>query len=159
MLKVLLSTGARCSEMLGITWADISFERSVVLIRGLKGSNDREIPIDAALMRRIFDFQALTTRDSGRDRAGLASARVFEVSYSRLKAIWYWARPAHKKLHSLRHTFAIQQLKRHGRLDVIRRLLGHRSIQNTMIYADYAFTESEFRALVLGGPAPRSPNK
>lgn len=78
------------------------------------------------------------------------NARLFPITYSRLKAIWYEYRPVPKKLHSLRHTFAIVQLKKHGRLDVIKRLLGHKNIQNTMVYADYAYSAEELRKLVVG---------
>ncbi len=134
MLLTLLHTGARASEALAIEKKDLS--NGTVLIRGLKGSDDREVPLPQDLYRRLCSFAP----DTG---------RLFPITYKRLFQVWEIYRPCRKKLHSLRHTFAITQLRKHGRIDVIRKLLGHRSIANTMIYADYAYTQAEFRKLVV----------
>lgn len=147
LLLVLLYTGARASEALAVRWDWLDLQRGTILIKGVKGSNDREIPLPGLLCASLGDFA---------DRPRTADPRIFPISYSRLKAIWEQFRPNRKKLHSLRHTFAIRQLKKHGRIDVIKRLLGHKNVTNTMIYADYAFTDAEFRALVAPGGAFQS---
>lgn len=145
LFLVLLYTGARASEALAVEWSWLDSTRGTILIKGVKGSDDREIPVPRVLIASLLSFKGLTPT---------TVARMFPISYSRLKAIWARYRPQNKTIHSLRHTFAITQLRRHGRIDVIKRLLGHRNVANTMIYADYAFTDREFRALV----APDSPS-
>jgi integrase len=136
MLLTLLYTGARASEVLGIGSGDLN--AGTVLIRGLKGSDDREVPVPEWLYARLTS-----------EGAKRPSEKIFNITYQRLNQIWQDYRPVRKNLHSLRHTFAITQLRKHGRLDVIKKLLGHRRIENTMVYADYAYTNEEFRKLVI----------
>lgn len=136
LLLTLLHTGARASEVLNIRVGDLN--SGTVLIRGLKGSDDREVPVPDFLYARLTSAASKST-----------SGVVFDICYQRLNQIWRMYRPVEKTLHSLRHTFAITQLRKHGRLDVIKKLLGHRRINNTMVYADYAYTNEEFRKLVL----------
>jgi integrase len=134
LIFTLLYTGGRASEVLGIRPSDVS--NGTVLVRGLKGSDDREVPVPAWLLDRLMRLKS-------------GSPKLFEISYRRLSQIWNDFRPVEKKLHSLRHTFAIRQLRKHGRLDVVKKLLGHRNISNTMVYADYAYTAEEFKRIVL----------
>jgi integrase len=129
LLFTLLYTGGRASECLAIRPSDVS--HGTVLLRGLKGSDDREVPIPTWLLER------------------LTKCVPFNISYRRLSQVWDQYRPIEKKLHSLRHTFAIRQIRKHGRLDVLKKLLGHRNISNTMIYADYAHSAEEYRRFVL----------
>lgn len=142
MLLTLLYTGARASEMLAIesqhvigTKVNGKTYRSV-FIKGLKGSLDREIPIPEWLFDELKKLSPV-------------KGRLFPISYKRLDQIWRKYRPVEKKLHALRHTFAITQLRKHGRLDVIKKLLGHVSVQNTMVYSDYANTQEELERMVL----------
>lgn len=134
MFFTLLYTGARASECLAIQKKDLS--HGTVLIRGLKGSNDREVPLPPWLYDRLISLAPNV-------------GRIFPVCYHRMQALWYRYRPVPKSLHCLRHTFAIRQLRKHGKLDVIMRLLGHRNIQNTMVYSTYAYNDDELRRIVL----------
>ena len=74
---------------------------------------------------------------------------LFPISYSRLIQIWEHYRPTHKKFHSLRHTFAIRLYKKTKDLRLVQVALGHRNITNTMIYADYVYSQQELRKLIL----------
>lgn len=139
ILLTLLYTGCRASEVLGVRVGDLN--STTVLIRGLKGSDDREVPVPEWLYSKL-------QVEASRSKLG-GHSTIFPISYQRLVQIWLIYRPVHKSLKSLRHTFAITQLRKHGRLDVIKKLLGHRRIANTMVYSDYAYTNEEFRKLVL----------
>jgi integrase/recombinase XerC len=55
----------------------------------------------------------------------------------------------HKKLHGLRHTFAIRLYKKTKDIRLVQVALGHRNITNTMVYADYAYSQQELRKLIL----------
>ena len=74
---------------------------------------------------------------------------LFPISYPRLVQIWQHYRPVHKKFHSLRHTFAIELYKKTKDIRLLQMALGHRNIANTMIYADYVYSQTELRRLLL----------
>lgn len=138
LLFLLLFTGARASEVLNIRPEDVNTHDQSVFIRGLKDSNDREIPLPSWLFIRLAD--------ESRAQKG---ALVFPISYNRLRQIWQLYRPITKKLHSLRHTFAINLYKRTKDLRLVQVALGHRNITNTMVYAEYLYAKDELRRLIV----------
>jgi integrase/recombinase XerC len=109
-----------------------------VFIRGIKGSNDRELPIEARLFERLHRYSRAQTSD-----------RIFPIGYHRLRQIWDWYRPVAKKFHCLRHTFAIRLYRKTKDLRLVQVALGHRNITNTMIYADYVYSQQELKKLIL----------
>lgn len=138
-ILVALKTGGRAQEVLNLRKADMnSFDQSL-FIRGLKNSNDREIPVEEAL----YEDLELYAR-------GLKSTDpLFDLSYHRLRQIWCEYRPTPKKFHCLRHTFAIRLYKKTRDLRLLQVALGHRNVANTMIYADYVYSQTELRRLIL----------
>lgn len=139
LLEMLLKTGARASEMLGTTGRDVNFHHQTIFIRGSKGSADREIPLKDALFARLWHLvQHLPSLDS----------KLFPIGYNRLGDIWREFRPVKKKLHCLRHTFAIGVYKRTKDIRLVQRVLGHRSLKNTLIYQDYVYNQTEFRRIL-----------
>ena len=138
LLEVALHTGARAQEVLNIERIDLDTTHRAVLIKGLKNSNDREIPLPSELFRRLERFA---------HTQGLG--RVFGITYIRFHQIWNQYRPVEKKLHSLRHTFAIRLYRRTRDLRLVQLALGHRNIANTMIYADYVYSQEELRKLIV----------
>lgn len=138
ILEIALHTGARAQELLNITKADLNAFDETVFIRGIKGSNDREIPLPSPLYHRLHRFAEAQMTD-----------QVFAITYDRLYQIWLLYRPVPKKFHALRHTFAIELYKRTKDLRLLQVALGHRNITNTMIYADYLYSKEELRRLIL----------
>lgn len=134
-----LETGARAGELLGIRKTDLIGTTKSVLIRGLKGSSDREIPLRPTL------FQYLKRHADAQE-----GELVFDIGYHRLRQVWEFYRPVKKPLHSMRHTFAIRLYHRSKDLRLVQHALGHRSITNTMIYAKYHYTQNELRRVLLG---------
>jgi len=139
LLWLLFHTGGRAQEILNLTIADLNTFDQTVYIRGLKGSNDREIPIPAWLFQRL---ERLASSVGGGDK-------LFPITYSRLRQIWENYRPVHKKLHALRHTFAIQLYRKTKDIRLVQLALGHRNITNTMVYAEYMYSQEELRKLIL----------
>lgn len=138
LLWMLLNTGARAQEILNLTKTDLNPHEETVLIRGLKGSNDRELPLPRWLFQRIQKVADQSPEE-----------RIFPITYNRLRQIWELYRPIPKKIHSLRHTFAIRLFKKTRDLRLVQVALGHRNITNTMIYADYVYSQQELRKLIL----------
>jgi integrase len=143
LLWVLLHSGARAQEVLNLKPEDLNTFDQSVFIRGIKGSNDREIPMPGWLFQRL-------EKEAGRAGAEKESTgTIFPITYNRLRQIWDLFRPVHKKLHGLRHTFAIRLYQKTKDIRLVQVALGHRNITNTMIYADYAYTQQELRKLIL----------
>jgi integrase len=138
MLGLALRTGGRAREILNVQKVDLNPYDESVFIRGIKGSNDREIPLHA-------DFYKLLARYA----ASISGTHLFPISYERLYQIWEFYRPIPKKFHSLRHTFAIELYQKTKDLRLVQVALGHRNITNTMIYADYVYSQQELRRLIL----------
>lgn len=134
-----LNTGARATELLNVTWEDLDDQDQTVFIKGIKGSNDREIPIK----QKPFDLLYSLKNNSA------PTDRVFKISYPRLVQIWHNYRPCHKKFHSLRHSFALNLYKKTKDLRLVQVALGHKNIQNTMIYAEYVYSTEELKKLIL----------
>lgn len=136
LIQLALATGARASELLSIERRDLDPDNMSVFIKGLKSSNDRELPLKKSL------FMALWRLSDNEER------RPFPISYSMLNKIWQEYRPVKKSFHSLRHTFAINLYKRRRDIRLVQLALGHRSINNTMIYANYEYSQKELRKLI-----------
>jgi integrase len=139
LLWLALHTGARASELLNITREDFCPVENTVWIKGLKDSNNREIPLPKWLAARV---SSLVPGKNG---------RIFPITYIRFYQIWLLYRPVKKKLHSLRHTFAINVYRKSKNIKALQIALGHRNWNNTMIYANYQYGTSEMREILLGG--------
>jgi integrase/recombinase XerC len=140
LLWTALHTGARAQEVLNLRKEDLNSYDETVFITGLKGSNDREIPLPGWLFKKLR-----STADTQNGSSNL----IFPITYNRFRQIWELYRPVPKKLHALRHTFAIRLYKKTKDLRLVQVALGHRNITNTMIYADYVYSQQELRKLIL----------
>ena len=138
LMEIALRTGARAQEVLNIHKSDLNAYDQTVLIRGIKGSNDREIPLHSNYFQLLENYVST-----------VSGAKIFQISYPRLHQIWNFYRPVHKKFHSLRHTFAIELFRKTKDLRLVQVALGHRNIMNTMIYADYVYSREELRKLIV----------
>ena len=143
MIWVALRTGARAQEVLNLRFADLNTYDESVFIRGLKGSNDREIPLHSELFTRLFRFAEKNRAEKG------GKEEIFPISYNRLYQVWEMYRPIPKKFHALRHTFAIELYQKTKDLRLVQVALGHRNITNTMVYADYVYSQQELKKLIL----------
>ncbi len=138
VLLIALKTGARAQEVLNLEKSSLNQHDETILIQGLKGSNDREIPIQSSLFKKLVNYSKTVEGEL-----------IFPISYNRFRQIWDLYRPVPKKLHSLRHTFAIQLYKKRKDIRLVQVALGHRNVMNTMIYADYVYSQTELRKLIL----------
>lgn len=139
LLELALKTGARATELLELRHADLNSYDKTLFIRGIKNSNDRELPLAPKLFDRLVEYSLTVDRKEG----------LFPIGYHRLRQVWDWYRPTPKKFHSLRHTFAIRLYRKTKDIRLVQVALGHRNITNTMIYADYVYSQQELKKLIL----------
>lgn len=133
LIELALATGARASELLALKKQDLTSNPSTVFIRGLKNSEDREIPVPVRLFKEI-SLLAQKPED-----------RLFPIGYQRLVQIWNTVRPNRKVFHSLRHTFALELYRRCKDIRVVQQALGHKSMISTEVYSTYEYSVTELR--------------
>lgn len=135
-LTLLLKTGMRRSELLLLKKSDFNASSCTIYITATKNSLDRELPInDKRLVKRLEKHL--------RDKKELD--KIISLGYSTIRDAWYYYRPVKKKLHCLRHTFAVELYKKCKDIKLVKAALGHKSINNTLIYLDYINTKTDLK--------------
>ena len=138
VVSLLIDTGMRIDEALGLLLANVNFEQALVTIRG-KGNKERTIPVSFEMRKRLWVYvhkhrnknpspYLFNTKTCGRMEyhnfrrdllnlcatVGLENVRVHP--------------------HGFRHYYAVQFLRNGGDLYRLSKILGHTSIQTTQIY-------------------------
>lgn len=142
LIFLALRTGGRASEILNVQVQDFDPRHSTVHLRGLKGSSDREVPIPRwltdTLLKHISQNPTLLNPE----------ARIFPITYTRFRQIWSDYRPCKKKLHALRHTFAMKVYEATTDVKLVQLALGHRRLENTQIYVDFCYSRQQMLKIV-----------
>jgi len=155
LILVLLRTGMRIGELLGLNTRDLDVrERKIHIYEGEKNCLGRVVYLsDDALMAL-----GLWLKKRDKTKAYLFYGLKSKMCYTAARNIFtHYLREAglqHKgySLHSLRHTFASELLNAGMRLECLQLLLGHRDIEMTRRYArltDKSREEEYFRAMEL----------
>ena len=125
IIELILLTGLRVSEVLGITPDDIDFRNRTIRIHG-KGSRDRTVYPPRELLYDLRDYIADKSIERQNRIFALTRQRVFEI----IKDL------SGRSPHKLRHTFAVNYLESGGDLRTLQKILGHSSLKTTSIYLD-----------------------
>ncbi len=148
IVTIALDCGLRACEVLGLTVRDFDPDESTVFIRSHKGSNARQLPIKPMVAKLLKKF---ILGHFKKDLWGQLDpdAKIFDITYPRLYQIWQWYTPnKNKSFHSLRHTFAVAMYQRTQDIMGVKLALGHRKIDNTMVYVDFVYTQTKMRRLM-----------
>lgn len=137
LFLLMLRGGLRVSEACALRWDDCDLPAGTIRINDGKGRVDRVVYISPDLEESLRLGHARRS----------ASAYLFPCRKKRLRHLTrkgvyhlmlkYLARAGltrHYSPHCLRHTFATQLLNAGVTLEVLKELMGHRSIQNTLRY-------------------------
>lgn len=140
LLETLYSTGARVSELAGLSLGDVDLADGTVLLKG-KGRRERlaglgrpcvealETYLEAlAAARARHDRHAVFLNHRGTRLTARSIARVLE------KRVVAAGLPTGVSPHTLRHSFATHMLEAGANLREVQELLGHRSVASTQIY-------------------------
>jgi site-specific recombinase XerD len=126
LVHLLLATGLRLGEALGLEVGDVDLGRGVINVRRAKNDRPRVAFLPAELVPRLAEWI--------RDREG----RLFPISGRHAqRVIGEFAREAGvvASAHALRHTLATRVYRRTGDLGLVQRVLGHASVATTVRYA------------------------
>lgn len=148
LIGLLYGCGLRCMEARSVRIQDLDFDRKVLHVVQGKGKKDRYVPLSEHLIRGLkqyidaerpdewlFNGQSMENRKGG----------DFDSRYSQ-KGVQWAVKSAAKKagviknvnVHTLRHTYATHLLE--GGMDImtLKEMLGHESIETTLIYLHIA---------------------
>lgn len=140
IMELLYSSGLRISEALDLTVGDINTKTETVRVKG-KGDSERLVPITKRFIRAFKQYWM-----AGRDQqySGAATQYLFltdwkgrvNASYVRRMFAQYARRAKVKRAnpHIFRHSYATHLVERGADIAVVKELLGHSQIQNTLIY-------------------------
>lgn len=157
-LLITLDCGLRATEMLNVTVGDFDFDLDSIFISSLKGSNQRQLPLKPWVSRQV-KFLILDQNRAEKIHNVHPKTRVFDFGYQRLHQIWTVYRPEKTKtLHSLRHTFATRLYERCNNIKAVQIALGHRNINNTMVYVDFCYNQQMLRSFMYGDPKKKEPD-
>jgi integrase len=134
ILQLLKETGMRIGEALDLEWTDINFEsKTLVVNKPEKNSNARSFKISDKLCSMLL---RLSKDDMLVFGAGSGHSVVCNFRRQRKRAAIALANPRFGKIHfhSLRHWKATTEYARTKDILHVMRILGHKSIQNTLIY-------------------------
>ena len=134
-LRLLMLTGCRCGEIVGLRWEDVDLERNEIRLRESK-TGPRTVSLSpgaarviAAIPRAHNNPWVIAGREPG--------SRLPHIHY-----YWYLVRKRagldDLRIHDLRHSFASRALALGEPLPMIGKLLGHTKIQTTARYAHLA---------------------
>ena len=140
-IEVLMSTGCRVSELLGMKMSNINLRRNEVIIRGAKNSGTSVVYLNQRSVYWLKKY--LVERKKywkGKDILWISK----QHGLARLddKSLWFQINALKKRVHltkdfsahTLRHTFATNLLMNGANIREVQELLRHKSIQSTMVY-------------------------
>ncbi|MGA0064067.1 MAG: site-specific tyrosine recombinase [Ilumatobacteraceae bacterium] len=147
LLEFLYATGARISEVCGLSMADLDMDDSLARLLG-KGNKERIVPFGSGAHRALRDWfdeggraRLVPARWRSRDDADAVFLGVRGTRLTRQAAftiVRKWATVAgireHLSPHVLRHSCATHMLVHGADLRVVQELLGHSSVSTTQVY-------------------------
>lgn len=146
-LQILKETGARSGEAWQLKWLDIDFENSTLAITPEKNSRPRMLKISANLAamlknlprksERVFNGYLPNMRDKLRILRKSLAVKLQNQRFTKITC------------HSFRHWKATMEYHRTKDIIHVMRVLGHKRIDNTMVYTHLVdFKSEEYTAKV-----------
>lgn len=152
LIGLLYGCGLRCMEIRSLELKHLDFDRKLLHVVQGKGGKDRYVPLSEHLIRGIKKYI-----NSGQPEKylfegnGNPEGKDFDSRYSQRGVQWAVKTVAKQAgilkdvhTHMLRHTYATHLLEDGVNILTIQKLLGHASIETTMIYLHVCQTPDEF---------------
>lgn len=136
LVLALIDTGCRISELLSLKWADVNFNDLLITVRG-KGGKFRTIPFSLELRKHLFKLKkesqfylVFCTRDGG------MLGRRNMLRDVKLLCRQLNVKVPERGIHALRHTYAINAIRRGASVFHVQRQLGHSTLEVTKKYVN-----------------------
>jgi len=136
LMLLLFSTGLRAAELTGLQAEDVDWQHGLIIVKRGKGGKFRVVPLGPKVERALDKY--LDGRDTGPlfltdDGQPLSYSGLRELLRRRGAKAGVHANP-----HKWRHSAAIQYLRAGGRVENLRVMLGHTTLDMTLHYARIA---------------------
>lgn len=138
ILTLIYSAGLRVSELCSLQLQDVDFDRMTITVRQGKGNKDRCLPLAKLMKKGLIKYLDKYKPTSfifygvvGRNHSYSVKSVQEILKKALIKA--EIQKPG-ASLHTLRHSFATHLLEDGTNIVKIQQLMGHSSIQTTMIY-------------------------
>ena len=138
LVDLILNTGLRVSEALGLDLTDVNVAEKRLTITG-KGGDEQRVFLNARSRRRLSAYLKRRKRVLAESQALFLSNRRTRLSVRQAEAaVQGWIARAgiakHVTVHGLRHAFATHLLERTGNLRTVQEALRHKHIATTVRY-------------------------
>jgi integrase/recombinase XerD len=153
LFRTIYACGLRCSEARLLRVDDVDIHTGVLQIRDAKGGKDRQVPVCEALRKRLTGYHAQVAERAGQREWFFPGSRpgkpltLGNVDKNFRRFLWqasisHGGRGHGPRVHDLRHTFAVNNLRSwfaQGRdvgalLPVLQTYMGHSSLADTGYY-------------------------
>ena len=139
---LLLDTGLRISEGLGIKKDDVNLQSNTIRVLG-KGGKERDVPFGATAKQAIMQYLMRIGEIPGQEllfinRFGGGVNRRTIQRQLQLYAGKAGIKGVRPSPHTLRHTFATQYILNGGDAFSLQRILGHSTLDMVRVYVDMA---------------------
>ncbi len=169
ILELLLSTGCRVSELVGIKREDIDYVQKQILVHG-KGEKDRYVYLNARALMAVNKYMKLRKDDNPYLFASSVDGFIYEKGKGKGYSWWKFPQYVHKErhldrespsnitntlgkragltvkcnAHKFRRTCATLALRRGMPIEQVSMMLGHEQIATTQIYLDIGRDELKY---------------
>jgi len=146
-LQLLKETAVRCGEACQLQWIDVDSVGGSIVVTPEKGSNSRKLKISAKLVSMINELPRTgkTVFDSTTD----ALRKSFTLQRRHIAHKMKNPRLMHITFHTFRHWKATMEYHKTRDILHVMQMLGHRSIQNTLVYTRLIdFKDDEYVARI-----------
>lgn len=136
LVLALLDTGMRINEALSLKRNDVDLDNLLLRVSG-KGAKQRLVPFSYELRKHLWKHLSSHTWDflfSTRDGKKLAHRNTLRDV--KLLCESAGVKPPSRLLHSFRHTFAVNYLRRGGSVFHLQQALGHSTLDMSRRYAN-----------------------
>ena len=140
IIRLLLLTGARKSEVLNLTWDQIDMKRGIWTkpAHTTKQKRTEHVPLSAEALAVLQEVIEQPWRDAVHVFPGVIAGKPVHC----IKKFWSDVRVAAEldptRIHDLRHTYASHLVSGGISLAIVGRLMGHTQAQTTQRYAHFA---------------------
>jgi site-specific recombinase XerD len=138
LLLTVYRYGLRVSEASRLDRADLRLQQSRIALRRSKGSLSGELPL-LRDVRAALSAYLDTRRDACpamfKGKKGRLHTRQIELIFDACAEAAQVALQRGQSIHALRHSIAVHLLDAGWQIEQVQQHLGHRRIQNTLIYA------------------------
>lgn len=134
LVMLALNTGLRRGELWNLQWGDVDLKRQTLTVHGkdAKSGQTRHIPLNNTAVSVLKIHKGDVTPLPS---VPVFGKHLFQKSFGNLLKA---ARIENFRFHDIRHTFASRLVMAGVPLNTVRELLGHSSLEMTLIYAHLA---------------------